>query len=150
MKFNEFKELHKEMDENTMADIEKVVQGETDAIRTEYSGKLKDLEQYKPHEKTETEIKLEEANSKLAQYEFGSKLKQQGLNSDFGQFLKSDVDLEAFKTLIGSNQSAEYIPSNHQTDVGLTKEQFKAMSYTEKSKLYTENPTLYQQITTNN
>ena len=42
MKLNEFKEAYKEkMDEATMADIEKVVQGESDAIRTEYSGKIK-------------------------------------------------------------------------------------------------------------
>ena len=53
MKLQEFKEAYKEMDEATLADIEKVVQGESDAIRTEYSGKIKDLEQYKPKEKTD-------------------------------------------------------------------------------------------------
>ena len=150
MKLQEFKEAYKEkMDETTMADIEKVVQGESDAIRTEYSGKIKDLEQYKPKEKTDTEKALEEANLKLASYEFGSKLKEQGLNTDFSKYLKSDADLEAFKTLIGSKQEKEYVPSTHSTDAGLTKDKFKSMSYAEKSKLYTENPALYQQMTTN-
>lgn len=147
MKFNEFKELHKEMDENTMADIEKVVQGESDAIRTEYSTKLKDLEQYKPKEKTDEQIELEKAKQELAQYKFEKTVKDKGLNADLAKYLRSDVDLDEFSKLYTANQSAEYIPSNHQTDVGITKEQFKAMSYSEKSKLYTENPTLYQQMT---
>ena len=153
MKLQEFKEAYKEkMDETTMADIEKVVQGESDAVRTEYSGKIKDLEQYKPKEKTDTEKALEEANLKLASYEFGSKLKEQGLNTDFSKYLKSDVDLDEFSKFYSANsnhQEKEYVPSTHSTDAGLTKDKFKNMSYAEKSKLYTENPALYQQMTTN-
>ena len=148
MKLQEFKELHKEMDETTMADIEKVVQGESDAIRTEYSNTIKDLEQYKPKEKTDEQIELEKAKQELAQYKFEKTVKDKGLNADLAKYLRSDVDLDEFSKLYTTaKESAEYIPSNHSTDVGMTKEQFKAMSYSEKSKLYTENPTLYQQMT---
>ena len=152
MKLQEFTEAYKEkMDETTMADITKLIQGETDAVRTEYSGKIKDLEQYKPKEKTDTEIELEKAKQELAQFKFEKIVKDKGLNADLAKYLRSDVDLDEFSKLYSTaNQSAEYIPSNHSTDVGMTKEQFKAMSYSEKSKLYTENPTLYQQMTTNN
>ena len=150
MKLQEFKEAYKEkMDEATMADIEKVVHGESDAVRTEYSGKIKDLEQYKPKEKTDEQIELEKAKQELAQFKFEKTVKDKGLNADFSKYLKSDADLEAFKTLIGSNQEKEYVPSTHATDAGLTKDKFKSMSYAEKSKLYTENPALYQQMTTN-
>ena len=149
MKLQEFTEKYKEMDETTMADITKLIQGETDAIRTEYSTKLKDLEKYKPKEKTDEQIELEKAKQELAQFKFEKTVKDKGLNTDFSKYLKSDADLEAFKTLIGSKQEKEYVPSTHATDAGLTKDKFKSMSYAEKSKLYTENPALYQQMTTN-
>ena len=153
MKLQEFKEAYKEkMDEATLADIEKVVQGESDAIRTEYSGKLKDLEQYKPKEKTDEQIELEKAKQELAQFKFEKTVKDKGLNADLAKYLKSDVDLDEFSKFYSANsnhQEKEYVPSTHSTDAGLSKDKFKNMSYAEKSKLYTENPALYQQMTTN-
>ena len=39
--------------------VKKLIQSETDRVRTEYSKQIKELEQYKPKEKSQAEIDLE-------------------------------------------------------------------------------------------
>ena len=57
------------LSDETKAQVEKLLQSETDKIRTEYSQKLKtvneELNQYKPKEKSESEKALEERIAKL-------------------------------------------------------------------------------------
>ena len=43
--------------------------------------------------------------------------------------------------LNGSNK-----PGNHQTNKGITKKDFAKMSYSERAKMFQENPTLYQAL----
>ena len=62
--FEDLKEKY-QLNDECIGEIEKVVQSETDKVRTKYSKELKDLEQYKPKEKTEQEIEFEQAKAEL-------------------------------------------------------------------------------------
>ena len=126
----------------------KSIQSETDKVRTEYSKKVKELEQYKPKEKSAEQIELEQLKSELANTKFQKSLNDIGVSNDMAKYLKSDIDLDEFKTFYeGFNKTnQDYVAKNHAKDTGMSKEQFKALSYGEKAKLYTENPTLYAQL----
>lgn len=148
--FEELKEelqLSDEVIEKLNGVANKAIQSETDKVRTEYSKKVKELDQYKPKEKSAEQIELEQLKSELANTKFQKSLNDIGVSNDMAKYLKSDIDLDEFKTFYeGFNQSKDYVAKNHAKDTGMSKEQFKALSYGEKAKLYTENPSLYAQL----
>ena len=86
--------------------------------------------------------------NELAEMKFKESIRNAGLDSEMAKYLKPDTDLEAFgKLLKGVEQTKQdYTPKNHSGDAGLTKDQFEKMSYDQKAKLYSENPTLYAQL----
>ena len=145
--FEEIKEKYTLSDE-CIGELEKVLQSETDKVRTKYSAQLKELEQYKPKEKTEEQLEFERTKNELAEMKFKESIRNAGLDSEMAKYLKHDTDLEAFgKLLKGVEQTKQdYTPKNHSGDAGLTKDQFENMSYDQKAKLYSENPTLYAQL----
>ena len=145
--FEEIKEKYTLSDE-CIGGLEKVLQSETDKVRTKYSAQLKELEQYKPKEKTEEQLEFERTKNELAEMKFKESIRNAGLDSEMAKYLKPDTDLEAFgKLLKGVEQTKQdYTPKNHSGDAGLTKDQFENMSYDQKAKLYSENPTLYAQL----
>lgn len=129
--------------------INKRVQSESDKIRTEYSGKLAELEKYKPKELTDEQKELESAKKELADLKFKSSLKNIGVSDDMAEFIKSDVDMDKFKKFYEGfkpNTQKDFQPTNHAKDEGISKEQFAKMDYSKRAKLYTENPTLYAQL----
>lgn len=152
--------------EEQLAGIQKLIQSETDKVRTKYSQELKtaneELSKYKPAEKSESEKALEERIAKLEAKEreianrekammIANKLKEKELPVDLAKYLSvgDDVDttIDELGTMFGNyflNGSNK--PSNHNTNKGITKEDFKKMSYSERAKLYSENPTLYQAL----
>ena len=143
----EIKEKYTLSDE-CIGELEKVLQSETDKVRTKYSAQLKELEQYKPKEKTEEQLEFERTKNELAEMKFKESIRNAGLDSEMAKYLKPDTDLEAFgKLLKGVEQTKQdYTPKNHSGDAGLTKDQFENMSYDQKAKLYSEKPTLYAQL----
>ena len=145
--FEEIKEKYTLSDE-CIGELEKVLQSETHKVRTKYSAQLKELEQYKPKEKTEEQLEFERTKNELAEMKFKESIRNAGLDSEMAKYLKPDTDLEAFgKLLKGVEQTKQdYTPKNHSGDAGLTKDQFENMSYDQKAKLYSENPTLYAQL----
>ena len=145
--FEEIKEKYTLSDE-CIGELEKVLQSETDKVRTKYYAQLKELEQYKPKEKTEEQLEFERTKNELAEMKFKESIRNAGLDSEMAKYLKPDTDLEAFgKLLKGVEQTKQdYTPKNHSGDAGLTKDQFENMSYDQKAKLYSENPTLYAQL----
>ena len=145
--FEELKEKY-QLNDECIGELEKVVQSETDKVRTKYSTQLKELEQYKPKEKTEEQLEFERTKNELAEMKFKESIRNAGLDSEMAKYLKPDTDLEAFgKLLKGVEQTKQdYTPKNHSGDAGLTKDQFENMSYDQKAKLYSENPTLYAQL----
>ena len=160
----ELKDLN--LSDEQMALVTKYVQSETDKVRTDYSKKLKDandeITRLKPVEKSESEKALEarisalEAKEKeLANKEkamtIADKLKEKELPTDLAKYLNvgEDVDktIEDLGAMFGNYfLSGSNKPSNHNTNKGITKEDFKKMSYSERAKLFQENPTLYNAL----
>ena len=154
------------LSDETKALVQKLLQSETDKIRTEYSQKLKtvneELNQYKPKEKSETEKALEERIAKLEAREkeinakeqsmtLASKLKEKNLPSDLAKYLNIGDDMDKTIDEVGALFGNYFLdgtnrPTNHSTNKGITKSDFKKMSYSERAKLYSENPTLYETL----
>ena len=95
----ELKEKY-QLNDECIGELEKVVQSETDKVRTKYSKELKDLEQYKPKEKTEQEIEFEQAKAELAAMKFKESVREAGLSADLANYLRQDADLNAFSQLL--------------------------------------------------
>lgn len=146
--FEEIKEKYS-LNDDCIGELEKVVQSETDKVRTKYTTQIKELEQYKPHEKTEAEQEVENMRNELAQMKFEKSVTDAGFNADMAKYLKPDTDLNAFGEILKSlvpEQKKDFVAKGHNADSGLTKEQFKNMGYEQKAKLYAENPELYAQL----
>lgn len=143
----------------TLENVTKLIQSETDRVRTEYTKKIKDLEQYKPVEKSESEIALEkrlkaledkenELNKRERLNKVEEQLKDKGLNGELANYLNisKDTDLETYINDIVKvvGQQAAYKPSDHTKANGnITKKDFAKMSYTERTNLYNTNKELY-------
>lgn len=142
--------LNEEQTQKLNDAVTKLNQSETDKVRTEYSKKIKELEKYKPIEKSETELELEKVKKELADTKFKSDLKTLGVDDNLAKYIRSDIDMEEFssfyKGFVPKNQT-DFIPnSKNSTGDAISKDDFLKMSYSEKAKLYTENPQLYQQL----
>jgi hypothetical protein len=134
--------------DDCVAQMQKIVQSESDKLRTDYSRQIKELEKFKPHEPTEQEIEMQKTQSELNDLKFKLSLKEKGFSDDFAKYLNSDTNLDEFSQLIKGLQAQQqdYVASNHVANVGVTKEQFGKMTYSERAKLYAENPTLYAEL----
>ena len=152
------------LSDETKAQVEKLLQSETDKIRTEYSQKLKtvneELNQYKPKEKSDAEKALEERITALENREkelaskekamtIANKLKEKGIPTELAQYLSVGDDLDKAIDEVGALFGNYFLsgsnkPSNHNTNKGITKADFKKMSYIERSKLFQENPQLFE------
>ena len=80
-----------------------------------------------------------------------SKFKEKGLPEELASFINIgeniDEDVEKVGTALGSYfLNANYKPESHANNKGLTKEQFKRMSYVERAKLFQENNELYKAL----
>ena len=146
--------------------VNKLVQSETDKVRTDYSTKLRtandELAKFKPIEKSDSEKALEErllaletkekeiANKEKAMT-IAEKLKGKNLPSELAQYLNvgDNVDevIEKVGTTIGNYFLANgNKPTNHNTNKGITKSDFAKMSYGNRAKLFQENPELYKAL----
>lgn len=68
--------------------------------------------------------------------------------------LKDDADVESFEKLISNMVNKRladsgYKPTKHQSDESISKDAWKKMSYSEKTKLYNANPELAKQFMAN-
>lgn len=157
----------KDLDEQTMQLLQQVVQGECDALRSEYSAKIKDLEQYKPVEKSQAEIALEERLKALedrekaiaereAEEQFTTKFKEKGLPSQLAKYFNKqgveDVETYLNEVVNVFNElqlNNSFKPTEHKSNKDvITKEQFKAMSYSERVNLMQTNRPLYDKLST--
>ena len=152
------------LSDETKAQVEKLIQSETDRVRTDYSSKLKtvneELAQYKPKEKSDAEKALEERISALEAKEkelankekamtIANKLKEKELPEGLAKYLSVGDDVDKAIDEVGALFGNYFLngsnkPSNHTTNKGITKEDFKKMSYMERSKLFQENPQLFE------
>jgi hypothetical protein len=134
----------------TQDEVQKMVQSETDKVRTEYSKTIKELKEQIPKPKDEKELELEnrikELENKEKMLNLKESLSSKGFNVELADFLKVDSDIEKLTELLKSNNN-DYVPTNHKkTDSKITKEDFKNLGYFERAKLYQNNPELYKQL----
>lgn len=157
----ELKELN--LSEEQLQGVNKIIQSETDKVRTEYSKKIKDLESKLPRQMTDEEkafderIKaLEEREKAIAEKEYitkvQGKLKDKGLDEQLAQYLNVQgvEDLETYIEDIAkviSSQIQEYKPRGHEgSSTKITKEQFSKMNYMERMNLFENNRALYDAL----
>lgn len=149
-----------------LANVQKYVQSHEDRIRTDYSKRLKDandeLAKYKPVEKSDAEKALEDRISALEAKEkelankekamtIANKLKEKELPEGLAQYLSVGDDVDKAIDEVGALFGNYFLngsnkPSNHNTNKGITKKDFQKMSYMERTKLFQENPTLYNAL----
>lgn len=155
------------LSEEQLANVQKILQSHEDRIRTDYSRKLKDAEtelaKYKPQEKSESEKKLEERIAALEAKEqelankeksmtIAEKLKSKDLPQDLAKFLNvTDDNLDSTIEEVAKMFGGHFLdktnkPTNHATNRGVTKADFKKMSYSQRAQLYQENPQLYEAL----
>ena len=147
MKLTEFLEKYADLTQEQKDNIAKVVQGETDAVRTDYSAKIKDLEQYKPKEKTDVEKQLEEATNELNAFKFEKNLKDKGIDANLAKYLRTDADLDEFQKVYSAKKSDNFVPNSVNTTAKeISKSDFQKMDYSQKMSLYQENPQLYAEL----
>ena len=135
----------------TKTDYAKAIQSAEDKLRTTYSAKIKDLESKLPHEKSDAEkdyeqrlAALEAKEKKIALQE---SLANKKLDNSFADYLKDDVDIDKFGTvidnLVNSRLAATgFKPNGHTANVEISKDQWKKMTYSQKQEFYNSNPEL--------
>lgn len=144
-------------------DLNKKLQSETDRIRTDYTKKMKTLEdeivQYKPKDKTPEELAMEQRLKDLTDKEnllkkkektltIQDKLTENNLPKELYKYIDAqDVDVavgDIKKMLDEFMLNNSYKPTNHQNQkTSITKEDFKRMSYSERVQLSNDNPELF-------
>ena len=154
------------LSEDQLANVQKFLQSETDKVRTKYSTELKgvndELTKYKPKDKSESDIALEQRIAALEAKEkeiankeksltVASKLKEKGLPEELASYLAIGDDVDKTIESVGTSLGNYFLnngnkPTNHTTNKGLTKTDFKKMSYGERAKLFQESPELYKAL----
>ena len=147
-------------------ELEKQIQSAEDKLRTKYSKEIKALEtkvkELSPVQKSDTEIELE---NRLAEIEGKQKsveaqekrlqlltaLQSKNIDKSIADYVKEDIDVEAFESIIQNMvtekmKSTGYVPSGHQSNEGISKDKWKGMSYSEKSKIFETNPDLASKL----
>ena len=129
-------------------DYAKAIQSAEDKLRTSYSAKIKELEAKLPTEKTDAEKDYEQRLSALEAKEkkiaLQESLASNKLDNSFADYLKDDVDIDKFGTVIDNLVNTRlaqtgFRPSGHTDNVGISKEQWAKMSYSEKQEFYNSN-----------
>ena len=150
--------------EEQLASVQKLIQSETDKVRTKYSNELKtaneELAKYKPKEKTQEEKDLETRirNLELKEAELAAKekdvrikgkLEEKGLPVGLADYLRLETDEDIEK--VGSELANYFLnngvkPTHHAKSKPVTKEQFRNMSYGQRAQLFNDNPELYKAL----
>lgn len=149
MKLEEFTTKYQELSEEQKEDLTKLIQGEQDVIRTEYSKQIKELEKFKPIELTAEQIELAQLKKELTETKFQKSLKDINVKDDLVKYLKSDINIEEFKGFYEQFNTGlkDFVPnSKNMNEIGITKEQFKKMGISDRTKLYESSPELYDQL----
>lgn len=143
----------------TNEELNKRIQSAEDKLRTKYSAKIKDLEKQiaesKPVEKSEQEKDYEKRLAALEAREKAQALNEaldaKGINRDIAKFLKSDVNVDDFSSVLdvlvaNRNKANSFVPTGHKSGETMTKEEFKRLSMDAKERLFAESPELYRSL----
>ena len=154
--------------EEQLKSVQKLIQSESDKVRTEYSNKIKDLQSNSKSIDDYNELDnkynslTDELNSlreykaqnekTLRENKINTLLEQKGL-SKMAKYLNLDgvEDIETYindmANELGSEQKS-FIPNaqNDSAKGNITKEDFKKMNYSERANLYNSNKELYDTL----
>ena len=153
----------------TEDEVLKKVQSETDRVRTEYSRKIKKLEEriteLEPKDLSPAELemkrRLDELEAKQAEVEakeallnLQSKLTEMNLPKSLVTFLDGNCDVGEFAKVIDGivierNKGLGYQPTPHVNSDGMTTEKWAKLPYSQKIELYNQNPDLYDKFMSN-
>lgn len=151
----------------TEEDLNKKIQSETDRVRTEYSKKIKQMEEelkeLKPKEKSDAELEMEQRIKALEDKEkeiqakerllnVTNKLQEQGLPSQLSKYLVGVEDVEteinSLKEIFNNSVlNNSFKPQKHNSNKEkISKEDFNKMTLLERQKLYEINQELYNKL----
>ncbi len=140
-------------------EVDALIQSECDKVRTQYSKKVKELDEeikgLKPTEKSETEIALEkriaevEAQErslavKAKQLDLTSKLSSLGLDKGLADYLNPEADLDQLVSML--QKQTAFVPLQHAPTQELTKNEFDNLTYSERVKFKDSNPSLFERL----
>ena len=154
--------------EEQLKSVQKLIQSESDKVRTEYSNKIKDLQSNSKSIDDYNELDnkynslTDELNSlreykaqnekTLRENKINTLLEQKGL-SKMAKYLNLDgvEDIETYINDMANELGSEqkYFIPNAQNDSAkgnITKEDFKKMNYSERANLYNNNKELYDTL----
>lgn len=147
-------------------DYDRAIQSAEDKVRGKLSKEIRDLQEelkkLKPVEKTEAELELEKRIAALEESErtvaeqkkkldLQEALSERGINKSLVDFVKEDVDIEAFSNLLNEivkekMKSNGFVPGTHSSDDKISPEEFRKMSYSQKVELQKKSPELFERL----
>lgn len=98
-----------------------------------------------PPSKSPQEVELDERMTKLLQREKAVNCKSHGIPDELALFLTDDADFEKIGLYLKEHQTG-YVPTNHKKTEQISKADFQKLSYSQRAKLYAENPELIQTL----
>lgn len=141
------------------SDYAKAIQSAEDKLRTKYSADIKALKdkiaELTPKQKSDAEIDfenrlkaLEAKEKKIALLE---KLNTKNIDSSIADFLKDDVDVDSFNTVIENLvnariEKAGYKPTGHMNNESISKEKWAKMNISQRTEFYNSNPELAKKL----
>ncbi len=131
---------------------EKISQSSSDKVRTEYSSKIKELENQVPKQKTDAEKDFEERlkalESEENEYKLMDALSENGLPTELSKYVKGIEGMDEFKEVIQKFVlDGSFQPTKHKsTETTVTKEAFSKMGYSERAKLAESQPEVYKAL----
>ena len=150
-------EITENQDKVTMSKDEyaKAIQSAEDKLRTNYSKQIKEMQakidELTPKEKSDSEIdfenRLKTLEAKEKKIALQESLQSKNIDKSIADFLRDDVDIEGFNTVIENLVSdrvkaAGYKPTGHSSNESISKDKWATMSYHEKQEFYNSNPEL--------
>lgn len=159
------KETEETMLTLSQKDYDRAIQSAEDKVRGKLSKEIRDLQEelkkLKP-EKTEAELELEKRIAALEESErtvaeqkkkldLQEALSERGINKSLVDFVKEDVDIEAFSNLLNEIvkekiKSNGFVPGTHSSDDKISPEEFRKMSYSQKVELQKKSPELFERL----
>lgn len=128
--------------------LARFVQSETDKVRTDYTKRIKtvqdELASVKPKEKSEAEKALDQRQAELDKRERNLNCKAAGIPEEYAEMFSPNADFTKLGELF--KNSAGYVPSNHRKSDGMTKEEWNKLDYSAQAALFAKSPELAKQF----
>lgn len=141
------------------SDYAKAIQSAEDKLRTKYSADIKALKdkiaELTPKQKSDAEIDFENRSKALEAKEkkiaLLEKLNTKNMDSSIADFLKDDVDVDSFNTVIENLvnariEKAGYKPTGHTNSESISKEKWAKMNISQRTEFYNSNPELAKKL----